>query len=135
MDLSTKAYRAASQKRVAFARRNSSKTGQFFSPIAALPALSSQAVADLQFARSQIAHQPQSADSSTCIAAQIHNEPAATVESCNSPIDVFGDIDSDCAGKHRHFEQADLVGEHLRVNRLRRGYGMFLGLRHGQLKA
>src|SRR5208337_4139614 len=108
---------------------------QFLSSIATLATLASEAVADFQLSGGQVAHQPQTADSSPGVATQVHNEPTAVVESGDSAINVFGNIDPDRAGKHRHLEKADFIGEHLSVNWLRRCYWMFLGLGHRQLKA
>src|SRR5207302_3079402 len=85
--------------------------GQFLPPIAALTAFARKAVANFEFSRCKIAHQAQPADSTTGVAAQIHDESAASVECCDTTVDVLRYIDADSAWEHRDSQQSNFIAQ------------------------
>src|SRR5262249_28247188 len=83
---------------------NPAKPGQFLASVPALSSFSGQAVTDFELARRQIAHEAKTSDSSASIAAQIHNESAASFQCCDSAINIFRYINTNGAREHRDFE-------------------------------
>src|SRR5208283_3961622 len=92
-------------------RRNVAKPWQLLPCIALLFARTSEAVSDLLFSGSQIAHQPQPTDAPSSVSTKVHDQASRIFEMSDSCVKHFGKINTNRSRKHGHLEPTDPIGK------------------------
>src|SRR5208283_4181234 len=81
-------------------RRYVAKPWQLFPCIALLFSRASEAISDLLFSGSQIAHQPQSTDAPSGVSTKVHDQASRIFKMGDCRIKHFGKVNADGSWKH-----------------------------------